>query len=680
MAITTLTEPLVSATAPTRPAPPRRRWDRYALTCLLAATAALYLWGLSGSGYANSFYAAAVQAGTESWRAFLFGSFDSANFITVDKPPAALWLMALSGRLFGFSSWSMLAPQALAGVAAVWLLFATVRRWFGPVAGLMAGAVLAVTPVAVLMFRFNNPDALLTLLLVAAGYAMVRAVESGSTRWLMVAGAAVGFGFLTKMLQAFLVVPAFAVAYLVAAPTSVSRRLGQLLAGLAAIVVSAGWWVALVELWPANSRPYIGGSQTNSVLELAFGYNGLGRITGADGGPAGGGPAGGGPAGGGPAGGGVGFGGASGLWRLFGDSMGTQVSWLLPAALIALGVVAWLTRRAPRTDRTRAALLLWGGWLLVTGVVFSYMHGVIHPYYNVALAPSIAALVAIGATELWRRRGSRLARVALALTVAATGVWGLVLLDRTPTWHPELRSLAVLLAGVAAAGLLVGPARLGRMATAVAVVAAAAGLLGSTAYALQTAGTPHGGAIPSAGPAATAGALGPGGVLVPGAGAGPAGSVVPGGGPGAGGAPPGILGRPRRPGGITGGPAGMSAGTTDSALVSLLRGTGATWAAATVGSQLAGSLELASGKAVLAIGGFMGSDPTPTLDQFKQYVAAGKVSYFIAGQGDPQGGAGPGGAGSGATGRSIASWVAATFTATTVGGQTVYDLGRPAGS
>ncbi|MDT4956601.1 MAG: hypothetical protein QOD31_400, partial [Pseudonocardiales bacterium] len=162
--------------------------ERLALAALLAGTALLYAWNLGASGYANDFYSAAVQAGTKSWKAFFFGSFDSSNFITVDKPPAALWPMELSGRIFGFNSWSMLLPQAVEGVLAVWLLYATVRRWFGPSAGLIAGTLLAITPVAVLMFRFNNPDALMTLLIVVAAYCVTRALEAASTRWLLFAG------------------------------------------------------------------------------------------------------------------------------------------------------------------------------------------------------------------------------------------------------------------------------------------------------------------------------------------------------------------------------------------------------------------------------------------------------------------------------------------------------------
>ena len=259
------------------------RWVRPALVGLLVATAVLYLWALGSSGWANNYYAAAVQAGTQSWKAWLFGSLDAGNAITVDKPPAAMWVMALSGRLFGFSAFTMLLPQALMGVGAVALLYATVRRGSGPAAGLIAGTVLALTPVAALMFRFNNPDALLVLLLVAAAYCMMRATETASTRWIALAGCVLGFAFLTKMLQAFLVVPGFALAFLVAAPVGMWKRIGKLAVGAVAMTVSAGWYIALVSLWPAASRPYIGGSSDNSLLQLALGYNGIDRVVGREG-------------------------------------------------------------------------------------------------------------------------------------------------------------------------------------------------------------------------------------------------------------------------------------------------------------------------------------------------------------------------------------------------------------
>jgi 4-amino-4-deoxy-L-arabinose transferase and related glycosyltransferases of PMT family len=223
---TTLSTPPVH---PSRTAPPGLArlhvgGSRAALVALLAATAVLYLWGLSASGWANAFYSAAAQAGSQSWTALFFGSSDAANAITVDKTPAALWVTGLSVRIFGLSSGSILVPQALMGVAAVGLLYASVRRTAGPAAGLLAGAALALTPVAVLMFRFNNPDALLTLLLVGAAYTTLRAVEAGRTRWLLLAATLVGFGFLTKMLQAFLVLPALAAVWLLAAPVGIGRQ------------------------------------------------------------------------------------------------------------------------------------------------------------------------------------------------------------------------------------------------------------------------------------------------------------------------------------------------------------------------------------------------------------------------------------------------------------------------
>ena len=340
------------------------RWVRPSAALLLAFSAVLYLWNLEATGYANSFYAAAIQAGTKDWTALVFGSLDAGNAITVDKPPAALWIPALAGRIFGFSPLSMLVPQALMGVAAVGLLYLTVKRVSGPAAGLLAGAALALTPVAALMFRFNNPDALLTLCLVLAAYLTTRAIEKAGWKWLAAAGAVIGLAFLTKMLQGFLIVPGLALAYLGPRPTTLGRRVLHLLArGRAGSSSSAGSYVALFQLTPASARPYMAGSENNSFLELTFGYNGLGRITGSGGGmPGGGGGAGG--AGGGS--GNVGFGGAAGITRMFGTSFGGEVSWLLPAALILLVAGLWFTRREARTSRTRAALLLWGGWLLVT--------------------------------------------------------------------------------------------------------------------------------------------------------------------------------------------------------------------------------------------------------------------------------------------------------------------------
>jgi 4-amino-4-deoxy-L-arabinose transferase-like glycosyltransferase len=631
------------------------RWVRPGLLGLLVGAAVLYLWGLGASGWANSFYSAAVQAGSVSWKAFFFGSSDAANSITVDKTPASLWVMALSVRLFGLNAWSVLVPQALMGVATVGILYAAVRRWFGPAAGLLAGAVLALTPVATLMFRFNNPDALLTLLLTAGAYAMVRAVERAGTRWLLLAATCVGFGFLTKMLQALLVVPAFGLVYLLAAPTRLRRRIGQLTGAGLALALSAGWWVAIVELVPASMRPWIGGSQTNSVLELMFGYNGLGRLTGSETGSVGGGQGGG--------------WGATGWARLLGAEVGGQIAWLLPAALVALGVGLWLTRRALRTDRVRAAFVLWGGWLAVTGLVFSFMQGIFHAYYTVALAPAVAALVGMGAVALWRHRGQLWATATLAVTLVGTAAWSYVLLARSPAWHPWLRS-AVLAAGLAAALLLLVGDRLAeRTSRLVAAVALVAVLAGPAAYSLQTAATPHSGSIVTAGPTVT-------GVRAGGPGQAPDGTqptrTARGGPP-----PAAIQGDGAATfGGATAGPGpgggGLLNGSTPSAkLVALLErdSDSYTWIAAAVGANNASGYQLATGDPVMAIGGFNGSDPSPTLAQFQQYVAEGKIHYFI---GSGQGMQSRSGGSSAA--QQIAAWVTQHYSATTVDNVTVYDL------
>ncbi|WP_229075891.1 glycosyltransferase family 39 protein [Actinoplanes sp. DH11] len=702
-------------------------WIRPCLLTLLVATGVLYIWGLGESGWANAFYSAAVQAGSESWKAFFYGSSDAANAITVDKTPAALWIMALSVRIFGLSSWSILVPQALLGVATTGLLYATVRRAYGPGAGLLAGTISALTPVAVLMFRFNNPDALLVLLMVAGAYATLRAVETGSTKWIMLTGVFVGFGFLAKMLQALLVVPAFGLAYLIAGPPKLGKRLVQLLLALVALVVSAGWYIAIVELVPASMRPYIGGSQNNSLLELTLGYNGLGRLNGTETGSVGG---------GGGAGGGMW--GESGLLRLFADAQGGQISWLLPAALVVLIAGLVITARRARTDLHRAGLLVWGGWLLVTGLVFSLMQGIFHAYYTVALAPAIGAVVAMGTTLLWARRRNLFAALTLGAAIAVTAWWSYTLLTRSSGFLPWLR-LPVLVGGLLAAVAVVASARFTRRpalvaAAVAATVAAVSALAGPAAYAVQTAADPHTGSIPSAGPAVSGGSGGgpgrgrgggrggfpgggfPGGALPGGTSPGGAlpdgtlpggtlpggtlpGGTVPGGdgtggdragGDGTGGAANGQNGGipnggGRGGGGRDGGGArggrGMG-GLLDAAQVSdemkaLLTENADryTWVAAAIGSQNASGYQLATEKPVMAIGGFNGTDPSPTLEQFQQYVSDGRIHYFVSGGGFSRGG---GNGGSNHSSR-ISEWVAATFTAKTVGSTTVYDLTTPTG-
>src|SRR5438128_1701850 len=523
-------------------------WVRTALIGLLGTTALLYLWNLAASGWANAYYSAAVLAGTKSWAAFFFGSLDASNFITVDKAPGALWVMEISARLFGFSAWSVLAPQALEGVATVAIVYLAVRRWFGPAAGLFAGAVVALTPVAGLMFGYN-------------GFGRLTGNESGS------------------------------------------------IGGLGAL--GSRW-------------------------------------------------------------------GLTGWNRLFNAQFGGQVSWLIPGAVILLGASLLMMSRRPRTDMVRAAFLIWGGSLLLTGAVFSFAQGIIHPYYTVALAPAIGALVGMGGVFLWQHRSERIARLALGAAVAATALWAFVLLDRSATFVPALRT-AVLVGGLAVAALITGLANASRKtALAVAALGVVAVLASPAAYTFDTVSTAHTGAIPSAGPAVAA-ASGAGG---PFAGGGPTGGFGPPGGAFGGGfggdrrgvGPNSASGGGGNPGdGGVGNPGGggfLNSGRPAAALVSLRQAHASryTWVAATIDANNAAGYELATGDPVMAIGGFNGTDPAPTLAQFQKNVRDGKIHYFIAG------GGGLGSASTSSNASQISAWVQQNFTATTVGGVTVYDL------
>jgi len=625
-------------------------WARPAILGLLLVTLVLYTWNLTASGYANSFYSAAVQAGSESWKAFFYGSSDAASSITVDKPPASLWVMALSVRLLGLSSFAILLPQALMGVATVGVVYTTVKRHFGAAAGLIAGVVLALTPVAALMFTFNNPDALLTLLMALGAWATIKAIEQASPRWMMIVGVFIGLGFLTKTLQVLLVVPFFGLAYLIAAPTTLRKRIVHSLLAVGTMVLSAGWWVAIVELVPASARPYIGGSQTNSFLELTFGYNGLGRLSGDETGSVGGGGA---AAGG-------GMWGSTGLFRMFSSSVGDQVSWLIPSALILLAAGLWLRGRRPRTDLRRAAYLVWGGWLVVTVLVFSFMAGIFHEYYTVALAPAIGAVVGMGAVEAWQRRSSAVGTIALAAATAAAATWSFILLSRTTAYGDWLR-ISVLAVGMAAALLVLATRWMHARAVPFVLAAAlVAGLAGPGAYAVSTTAQGHSGSIVTAGPAGSSGG--------------------PGGAGGMGGTPPQMPGQTgtTQGGPQTGGGGGMGglldASTPSTAVVAALSADADsyTWVAAAVGSQTAAGLQLGTQLPVMAIGGFNGSDPSPTLAQFQQYVANGQIHYFAGG------GRGFGNQNGGSSASSeISSWVQENFTAVTIDGSTFYDLTQP---
>jgi 4-amino-4-deoxy-L-arabinose transferase-like glycosyltransferase len=633
--VTTTFEVRPEATGPTTtPQPPKSatvRRERIALAVLLIGTAVMYLWNTTVNGMGNQFYAGAAQAGSKNWEALLFGSLDSANFITVDKPPLSQWVMGLSGQLFGFSSASMLIPQALMAGAAVALLYGAVSRISGPRAGLLAGAVLALTPVAALMFRYNNPDAAMVLLMTASAYFVVRALQRAGAKWMAWAGVALGFALLAKMLEGLMVMPALALVYLIAAPVSMRRRLLHLAGALAAFLVSSGWFVLLTVLWPATSRPYIAGSTDNSFMNLVLGYNGFGRVLGHN------------HNGWGEPGGVIGtaagaevstgpsahqFGGfgaqSQGLPRLFSGEFGFEIGWLLPAALLAVVLVIVSRGRAPRTDLVRASAILFGGWIVVDGLVLSFMHGNIHPYYCLTLAPAVAAMFAIGVREMWHRRTSKFHRFGLAAMILTTGGWSWWILGRNPNWLPALRWTILMLAVIA--GVVLLASLLWRARTWAVVTSLAVGLVGAlagpAAYAFATIAQPHQGGGPLVGPAQSAGHG------------------------------RGFFGQFK----------------DDPQLDAMLKATHTEWSAAIMRSSSAATLELSTNTAVMAIGGFLGRDPAPTLSEFIDDVHQHRISYYIVEKSEP------GRPGMNRGHADITNWVVANFKPITLGSATVYDL------
>ncbi|SED28204.1 4-amino-4-deoxy-L-arabinose transferase [Streptomyces sp. KS_5] len=677
-------------------APPERapRWSLPTLIAILILAAVLYSWNLSGSGL-NSFYSAAVLSGTQSWKAWFFGSLDAGNFLTVDKPPFALMVMGLSCRVFGYGTWQMMLPMILLALATIWIVHASVKRVWGHGAATVAALVLALTPITVAINRDNNPDTLLVFLMAGGGALALRAVHNG--RLLPLVGSAVCFGlaFNTKMLQGYIALPAVFAVYLYAArPGPVKRIVNLLIAGVA-LAVSSFWWAAAVSLVPADDRPYIGGSTDGTAWDLIMGYNGLGRILGGEGNGGGGG------------GGGGGFSGTAGIGRLFNDILGGQISWLIPFAAIACAGGLLLRGRAPRTDLTRAALLLWGGWTALHYLTFAMAEGTMHPYYTTALAPGIAALCGGGGVMLLRafRTDTRWAWV-LPAGLAVTAVWAVVLLRRASGWNTWLWPAVAVVMALAIVGLLVFRSATGlrvRLLAASVTAAVVAAVAGPAAYAWSVpsgSGGGMGGTNPTAGPSTESGfGGGPGGGGAPGGGGGgqlPGGTQqgrhadgqnggqnggfpggqqdgqMPGGGNGQapdgagemGGTAPGgtDTGSGTRPGGAGGGGfGGGMGGGASSELIAYLKKhqDGAEWLLAVSSSQSAAQLILSSGEPMISMWGWSGSDKAMTLARLKELVKKGELHYIQIGGGGM--GGGPGGGGDVST--EVTEWVQKNGTA-----------------
>ncbi|MDF2266728.1 glycosyltransferase family 39 protein [Streptomyces coacervatus] len=700
--------PAPPAAAPDEKAP---RWSLPALIAILVLAATLYAWNLSGNSL-NSFYSAAIYSGTKSWKAWFFGSLDAGNFITVDKPPFALMIMGLSCRVFGFGTWQMMLPEIGAALGTIWILHTSVKRYFGHVAAAIAALVLALTPITVAINRDNNPDTILVLLMVGGAALALRSVRN--EKLLPLIGSAVCFGlaFNTKMLQGYIALPAVFAVYVYASKLGWKKKVVNLVLAAVALAVSSFWWATAVSLVPADDRPYIGGSTDGSAWNLIMGYNGLGRVLGGEGNGGGGG------------GGGGTFAGTAGIGRMFNDILGGQISWLIPFAFLALVAGLVLCGRAPRTDATRAALIMWGGWLVLHYLTFAMAEGTMHPYYTTALAPGIAALTGAGGVMLWRafRSGDARWTWVLPAGLAVTGIWAIVLLRRATGWNTWLWPVVGVLMVLAIVGLFVlrsasSGTRI-RLLGASVVAAIVAALAGPTAYAASPAfgssgGGMMGGTNPTAGPSTGGGMGGPGGGRggMGGGNGGPGGGEMPGGTqqggtqqggqangempgggqgqmtPGGGngelpqgggapsGAPNGQSGQSGQQGGMNGefpgggaqgggangtapggnsssdtrggfggdgGMGGGGMGGADSQLISYLEKhqDGAKWLIAVSNSQSAGQMILSTGKPVISMFGFTGSDKAMTLAKLKELVKKGELHYIQLGGGM---GGGPGG-------------------------------------
>lgn len=586
-------------TAPMRRAARLRTRILLTLAAITLLALGLRLLNLDQIGDGNTYYTAAVESMLQSWRNFFFVAAEPGGSVSVDKPPLGLWVQAIFAAVLGVSGVSVTLPQILAGTLSVPLLFALVRRYFGDWPSLLAALVLAITPVAVAVDSNNTMDAQLVLVLLLAAWAFIRATDTGRPRWLIAGAVLVGLGFNIKMLQAFLPLPAFYALYLFGAQVSLRRRIGHLLVATAALLIVSLSWAVIVDLTPADQRPYVGSSETNSVLELMIGYNGLGRLLGLNAVGSGDGPDGAAAAppanaalpSGMPGGMTAGETGTAGPLRLFTAPLSNEIAWLLPLALLALAA-AFVSRRIrfPLND-TQQGALLFGGWLAI-GVVFFSLASFFHAYYLTMLAPPVAAGMAACAWMIGRFAARRPRLAALILAIAAVGTvayqgYNATLYGVAPL--PWLIAGGVLLL-IGLAALAFAPAHLRR---ALALGPLFAAMLIIPAYwTAQTATTASNAVLPHAWNGTTEDAMMRGGLF-----------------------------------------AAVDAPSADegSDLVAYLqpRTEGLDWMLAVSSSMTGAPLVLETGRGVMYLGGFNGQDQAVTADQLAQYVAEGRLRYVL---------------------------------------------------
>lgn len=603
-------------------------WERPILLLLLTSNMVLYVVNIGINGWANSFYSAAVQAGTMDWKAFFFGSSDWGNSITVDKPPLSLWVMGISARVFGLSPESILIPQAIIGVATTLLIYVIVRRHFSTFAALAAALAFFITPIVTLLCRYNNPDPLMLLLMVGSVYFVVRAVESGTAGPFALAGALLGLAFMTKQLQALTNVPALVLAFLVSATCLLGRKFQACFFGAVALVITGGFWMAAVDLIPPAARPYVGGSTNNSALQLTLAYNGLNRLFPTQKDPT------------------VDlipetFKSAesdAGLLRLLNSNFSQEAGWLLAVGLLSCLWLLLAWRSVATSPARRATALISLIWFLTTYLMLSFMGDGIHTYYTATLVPPLALMIAMGIESLTTMKFRTAARLLASVTVLAGALVQWVLLNGVEGWHPAF-VMAVLGSGLTGAALLAVRPPAKWINIVACGLAAAALVAGPAATSIYTTTVVHQGSNPVSGPITKSNT-----------------SISR------------FLESVKKK--ETGWAYDVGFGFDPSPeLVARTMDTPAcTWGAATYPSQSAAKLQLASSKAVLPLGGFSGTDPAPTLEQFQGLVREGKVCMLVWHQDHLE-----------LPGRSpdlldISRWVSSEFRPVQVGDVTVYDL------
>ncbi|WP_345036449.1 glycosyltransferase family 39 protein [Arthrobacter methylotrophus] len=611
---------------------PIARWEKLTLAVLLLSTAFLYLWKLDQNGWANAFYSAAVQSGEHNFTAFFFGSSDWGNSITVDKPPLSLWVMGLSVRLLGLNSWGLLVPQVIITLTSTLLIFVLMRRYFPATAALIAAAVFAYTPITVLLARYNNPDPLMVLLMIAALYTGVRAAETGRLKPLLLSSGLLALGFLTKQLQAFLVLPAIAIAFLLFAQISWRKRFLRLVIAGGALAFGSLAWPFAVDLTPAQSRPFVGGSTHNSMIELTLGYNGIDRVVQRQDDPS------------------MalvqpefrGVGSDAGFFRLFNINYGQEAGWLLMAALLSSVAIIWAIakRRLDRSEATLASAAVL--WFLTTYLTLSFMSQGFHSYYTASLAPPLALCIGIGTRLLLSDAKTAIGRMWISVALAASFIFANAMW-RISGVFPDWFGNTLLFGGLLAAAAYAIRSPWAWLERGISALAIGALLIGPVYCSLLTVGSPQAGSNPLSG---------------------------------------GISRNPNTLSRFLDGvkqqdPAwafGLALGNSPSKAVLdrlQLAPTRCTWAAATYPAQTAARFQLASNRAIMPLGGFAAMDPSPTLKQFQDWVVAGQICYLVE---QPEQLMVPGNS---RELTAIQNWVAETFRADVTDGTTVYDLGRP---